>query len=325
MKKRYLITIEYDGKNYCGWQRQSNGTSVQAVVEEKLSELFGGAVTLFGSGRTDAGVSAFAQTAHFDAETDIPNERLIHAINFLLPRDIAVLDCRTVSDDFHARFNRKKKTYVYKIYVSPVRRPLFDRERLFVRKNLDLSAMKKAAEFMTGTYDCRCYEKAGSANGNPVKTIYSVSVLDFFWSGMIDTGRGTPNIGNGMVNIDSGTSDIGNGMLNIKNGTPNIESGMVNIDSGTSGIGNGMLNMKNGMPNIGNGTSDIKCGTIDIEVAGSGFLYKMVRTMAGTLLYAGLGKLTPVDVLDAVKNCGKTKIGKTLPAEFLYLTKTEYF
>jgi tRNA pseudouridine38-40 synthase len=248
MKKRYLITLEYDGKNYCGWQRQLNGTSVQAVVEDKLAALFGGAITLYGSSRTDAGVSAFGQTAHFDAETNIPEESIPRALNYLLPRDIAVLNCRTVDGDFHARFNKKKKTYVYKLYVSPTRRPLFDRDRLFIRRDLDVAAMKKAAEFMVGTYDCRCYEKVGSANGNPVKTVYSVGVSDFFGGGLMD-----------------------------------------------------------------------------IEVAGSGFLYKMVRTMAGTLLYVGLGKLTPAEVFEAVKNCDKTKIGKTLPPEFLYLTKTEYF
>jgi tRNA pseudouridine38-40 synthase len=245
MKKRYLITLEYDGKNYCGWQRQLNGISVQGVVEEKLAALFGGAITLFGSGRTDAGVSALGQTAHFDAETGIPAERIPYALNSMLPQDIAVLSCRIVGGDFHARFHKKKKTYVYKLYVSPTRRPLLDRDRLFLRRALDVAAMKKAAEFMVGTYDCRCYEKVGSASGNPVKTVYSVAVL-----------------------------------------------------KSSEGI--------------------------DIKVVGSGFLYKMVRTMAGTLLYVGQGRLTPDDVSDAVKNCDKTKIGKTLPAEFLCLTKTEY-
>ncbi|MDR2047604.1 MAG: tRNA pseudouridine(38-40) synthase TruA [Clostridiales bacterium] len=246
MRRRFLITVEYDGKNYCGWQRQRNGTGVQAVIEDALYGLFGNAITLFGSGRTDAGVSAEEQTAHFDADTDIPPERIPHALNFRLPRDISVKSCRVVGGDFHARSNKKKKTYVYKLYVSDVRRPLLDRDRLFIKKPLDIESMRRAAELMVGVYDCRCYEKSGSAGGNPVKTVYSAAV-----------------------------GDLGGGRL-------------------------------------------------DIAITGSGFLYKMARTMAGTLVYVGIGKLTAEDVGEAVKNCDKIKTGKTLPAEFLRLVKTEY-
>ncbi|MDR3292706.1 MAG: tRNA pseudouridine(38-40) synthase TruA [Clostridiales bacterium] len=246
MKQRFLITIEYDGRGYSGWQRQKNGVAIQAKIEEALLGIFGEKINLYGSSRTDAGVSAYEQTAHFDVDTLISAEKIPHALNSVLPNDIAVTGCIVVADDFHARFAEKKKTYVYRIYISPTRRPIFDRERLRLLKPLDIAAMKAAAEGMVGRYDCSLFQKSGSPSGAPIKTVYSVEV------------------------------------------------------------------------------TEPKPDCIDITVTGDGFLYKMVRTMAGTLVYVGQGKLTPQEIADAVKNCDKEKIGKTLAGEFLYLLKTEY-
>lgn len=107
--KRYKITVSYLGTNYCGWQTQKNGTSVQSVLENAFSKLFGAKTAVTGSGRTDAGVHALGQVAHFDAETSIPAEKIPFAINTMLPEDVRVLSCEEVSPDFHARFQAKEK------------------------------------------------------------------------------------------------------------------------------------------------------------------------------------------------------------------------
>lgn len=107
--KRYKITVSYLGTNYCGWQTQKNGTSVQSVLESAFSKLFGAKTAVTGSGRTDAGVHALGQVAHFDAETSIPAEKIPFAINTMLPEDVRVLSCEEVSPDFHARFQAKEK------------------------------------------------------------------------------------------------------------------------------------------------------------------------------------------------------------------------
>lgn len=107
--KRYKIIVSYLGTNYCGWQTQKNGTSVQSVLENAFSKLFGAKTAVTGSGRTDAGVHALGQVAHFDAETSIPAEKIPFAINTMLPEDVRVLSCEEVSPDFHARFQAKEK------------------------------------------------------------------------------------------------------------------------------------------------------------------------------------------------------------------------
>ena len=115
---RYRITLSYLGTEYCGWQRQKNGVSVQQKVEEALEKLLGQKIDVQASGRTDAGVHAAGQVAHFDAETSIPSDKLPFALNTLLPDDVRVRDCEETSADFHARFSAKRKTYVYKIYLA---------------------------------------------------------------------------------------------------------------------------------------------------------------------------------------------------------------
>jgi Pseudouridylate synthase len=122
---RYAITVSYLGTNYCGWQNQKNGVSVQEVLEKAFTKLFGTKTAVYGSGRTDAGVHALGQVAHFDAETSIPAEKIPFAVNTMLPEDIRVTACKEVDDTFHARFRAKRKTYVYRIYYAPHGNPLF--------------------------------------------------------------------------------------------------------------------------------------------------------------------------------------------------------
>src|SRR5690554_1053782 len=113
---RYLITIEYNGKNYSGWQNQKNALAVQQVLEEKLSWLLNENIKLFGSGRTDSGVHAINQKAHFDTNSDIKMYKIPLAVNSKLPQDIRIKSIEQKNEDFHAQYSAKRKTYLYKFY-----------------------------------------------------------------------------------------------------------------------------------------------------------------------------------------------------------------
>ena len=112
---RVLLRVEYKGTDYCGWQRQKNGLSVQEVLARAVKETTGEASVMHGSGRTDAGVHAIAQAVHFDTHTSIPLGKLPIAINAHLPANIRVLSAKEVAPDFNARFGAKQKTYLYKL------------------------------------------------------------------------------------------------------------------------------------------------------------------------------------------------------------------
>lgn len=121
--RRIRLDIEYDGTRYCGWQRQLNGVSIQEILENALTRVTGEGATIHGSGRTDAGVHALCQTAHFDTESELPPERFAFAINYYLPADVRVIASSAVSDTFHARFGAKGKTYRYAYRNHPQRAP----------------------------------------------------------------------------------------------------------------------------------------------------------------------------------------------------------
>ncbi len=173
---RYKITVSYLGTNYCGWQTQKNGESVQAVLERAFSELFGADTAVTGSGRTDAGVHAIGQVAHFDAETSIPANKIPFAVNTTLPEDIRVTACEIVDDKFHARFCAKEKTYVYRLYIAPHSNPLKSATAAHIPVRLDIDAMQRAARQIEGTHDFKCFEAAGSTVKNTVRTVKEVKI-----------------------------------------------------------------------------------------------------------------------------------------------------
>lgn len=243
--KRYKIIIEYKGTNYAGWQIQKNGVTVQGVMQDALIKLFGREIELTSSGRTDAGVHALNQVAHFDADTLIPADKIPFALNTLLPMDISVKSCEITDNSFHARYGAKSKTYVYKMYYSPFRSPLLSDTCHWIVKRPDIEIMKKCAELLIGEHDFKFFRAAGSNVKNTVRRIYSIEIEE-------------------------------------------------------------------------------KDNLISIAVRGNGFLYNMVRILAGTLLYAGMGKLTIQDLQSIMEKGDRKRAGKTLPANGLCLLKVEY-
>jgi tRNA pseudouridine38-40 synthase len=169
---RYRITIEYDGTPFIGWQRQAEGVSIQGALETAIRNFSGEAPGVRGAGRTDAGVHALGQVAHFDLEKTWEPGRIRDAMNFhLRPNPIAVLSASRVSDTFDARFSAVKRHYEYRILTrrSP---PILQRNRVWwTMRDLDAGAMHEAAQVLTGKHDFTTFRAAQCQEQSPVKTL----------------------------------------------------------------------------------------------------------------------------------------------------------
>ncbi len=255
---RYKAVISYLGANYVGWQRQINGLSVQEVLEKALEKTFGTPTQATASGRTDSGVHAEGQVVHFDAVTSIPTDKIAYAVNTFLPRDISVLSCCETDENFNARFDAKRKTYCYKLYLSHHVLPLLEQTHAHVVTPLDLDKINAACKIIEGTHDFKCFEASGAVIKNTVRTIYSLKATAKNFNGQ------------------------------------RLETGII-YDA-----------------------------ELSFEVCGNGFLYNMVRIIAGTLVYVGNGKLSQKDIEEILVGKDRTKAGKTLPPQGLHLLKVEY-
>ncbi len=174
MMRNIKMTLAYDGTRYHGFQKQE-GTglaTIQETLEQALETLTQEKVTVYGSGRTDAGVHALGQVINFHSETKIPVERFPLAINSVLPPDIRVLKCAEVDLDFHARFRARKKTYCYKIYNKPHMLPFWRYYAYHVPVRLDLGKMQEGAELFLGSHDFRAFCAKGVTSKDYVRTIY---------------------------------------------------------------------------------------------------------------------------------------------------------
>ena len=246
---RYVLLVAYDGTDYGGWQIQKNAVTVQEKLSKAIAETLGFPVTVTASGRTDSGVHAAAQVCHFDAETAIPAERMADAINFRLPDDISVLQSAVAPDGFDATSSAKKKTYCYRVYLSPRRSPLKDRYSVQIKYPVDIEKLEKAGKMFVGEHDFKAYCAAGSQVKTTVRTVYSIEVKTAETRGSTD---------------------------------------------------------------------------VEIYVTGNGFLYNMVRTLAGTMIYYAAGRISGEDIVRSLEKSDRNAVGKTMPANGLTLESVDY-
>ena len=174
----YKLIIEYDGTNYAGWQRQPNQISIQSQLEDALFQVSQEPTTTIASGRTDAGVHAFAQVISFRSSKTLSPREWTQALNGVLPKDICVHQTEQVSDSFHARHNAKYKTYEYRILNHRIR-PVLERYRIWhIPKPLDLASIKEAADTLKGQHNFSSFEGSPTDNTNPICNIKNLKILD---------------------------------------------------------------------------------------------------------------------------------------------------
>lgn len=242
---RIKLIISYDGTRYGGWQLQKNAPSIQGELENILKTLTGKRIVVQSAGRTDAGVHALGQTAHFDYSGSIPPQKLPFVFNSMLPKDIRVTGAWEVSDDFHARYNAKGKRYIYTIYNSPHSSALLYNRTMHVPQALEFQKMRAAAQYIIGTHDFKAFCAAGSYVKSTVRTVSRLEIAEEF-------------------------------------------------------------------------------PLIRIIIEGNGFLYNMVRIIAGTLIQVGIGKLEPETVAQIIQGRSRAAAGFTAPAQGLMLDEVFY-
>ena len=244
MRRIHLI-VEYDGTAYAGWQRQANAMTVQEKLERAILKLTGEELCVSGASRTDAGVHALGQSAHFDTESRIPADKFSFALNTMLPPDIRVTRSEEVSPEFHARFSTRGKRYRYLFHAAPHAGALTRNTHAHVIYPLNVEKMQIEAQDLVGTHDFAAFAASGSVVKDTVRTIYRAEVA-------------------------------------------------------ASG-------------------SEIR-----LIVEGSGFLYNMVRIIAGTLIGVGSGKLEPGAFRRAIASGDRLDLGITAPAHGLTLMEVFY-
>lgn len=175
MKIKLLIT--YDGTDFCGWQVQDGKRTVQGEIENAIESITGERVRVTGSGRTDSGVHAEGQVAHFVTEKEgFPPEKFAPAINARLPEDVKILKSERVDDEFDACRTAKRKTYRYSLYLSEVEKPLSNRYATQIYKKPCLESMREGAKVLIGEHDFKVFNASGSGAKTTVRTIYDINI-----------------------------------------------------------------------------------------------------------------------------------------------------
>lgn len=246
--RRVKLTIAYDGTNYCGWQIQPNGITVEEVLNKKLSKLLGENITVIGASRTDSGVHALGNVAVFDTDTTIPPDRIAYALNRTMPEDIVIVRSEEVPADFHPRYCDCLKTYEYHIINARTVIPTKRLTNYFVSFPLSIKDMREAASYIVGTHDFVSFCNVRTDVEDTVRTVTDLQIL----------------------------------------------------------------------------TSGEREEEITIRISGTGFLYNMVRIIAGTLLRVGRGYYHPEKVKEILEAKNRKAAGVTAPPHGLILVGIEY-
>ena len=176
---RVRINIEYDGTKYVGWQKQKNGKSIQGEIEACLFNLYKEEIKLFVAGRTDSGVHAIEQVAHFDTNNKIEANRIYLALNFLLnesSNDISILTSEEASLEFHSRFSAKKRTYLYKILNRRSPSPIYSNRVYWIPYELDEFLMREAASYLIGRHDFNSFRSSECQSEKSIRSLETIDI-----------------------------------------------------------------------------------------------------------------------------------------------------
>lgn len=170
------LTIEYDGKEFNGWQKQPNKLNIQGNLEKVISDLTKEEIEIIGSGRTDAGVHALGQVANFKTNSNIPIEKFAIAINSRIKQSIRIKKAEEVDERFHSRYNCKRKTYRYIINTSETGSAIYRNLEYNIKMQLDVKKMQEAVKFFIGEHDFSAFKSSGTSSKSSVRTIYNAKV-----------------------------------------------------------------------------------------------------------------------------------------------------
>lgn len=175
---RYLGVVKYNGTSFCGWQKQtiSKLPSIEEEIEKVLSKMLNSEIKIYGSGRTDAGVHAFGQTFHFDSPKEIDSYKFVHSFNKLIPSDIVLISLNQVSDDFHARFDAKSKTYLYKIDNEKLANPFNKNFAYHLSQHLNVELMNDTAKLFVGEHNFQNFTSKEEDEQNFVRNIFKIDI-----------------------------------------------------------------------------------------------------------------------------------------------------
>lgn len=174
--RKVLLVVQYDGTDYCGFQRQPGLPTIQKELEDALSQLLDQETTITGAGRTDAGVHALGQTVTFETDTPIPTERIVAALNALLPNEVCAVEARVVAEDFHPRYGAVGKLYGYRILNRRLPSPFIGRYAWHLTWDLDVEMMREGADVLLGEHDFVAFSSSGSSVENTVRVLRRLDV-----------------------------------------------------------------------------------------------------------------------------------------------------
>ena len=296
MTRRILLRVAYDGTNYHGWQLQPNAATIEGELNRALCALTGEEIVVTGASRTDAGVHALGNVAVFDTTSRIPAEKFSYALNQRLPEDIVIQSSKQVADDFHPRHCDCRKTYEYDILNRTFPLPAYRNTAYFLYGTLNIEAMRRACQAFLGEHDFASFCAAGAQVQTTVRKIYSLEV-----ECRPLTEAGTP------VPPASGEA------VNAAGGKRGEQVQQAQSASGETAI-----------PAAGGANAGSADQLLTIRVKGNGFLYNMVRIIAGTLVEVGRGHIKPEEVAGIIAAKDRAKAGPTAPARGLRLVEIEY-
>lgn len=282
--RRILLRVAYDGTNYHGWQVQPNAKTIEGELNHILTQLTGEEIQVTGASRTDAGVHALGNVAVFDTLSRIPAEKFSYALNQRLPEDIVVQSSVQVDDDFHPRHCDCQKTYEYDILNRTFPLPAYRNTAYFLYGDLDLDAMRKACQAFLGEHDFASFCAAGAQVQTTVRTIYSLEVLE------------QPLGSNGRTEAQR---------------SQRTQSETIELQPDKARL-------------QGSQIQQAPERLLTIRVRGNGFLYNMVRIIAGTLVEVGRGHIRPEEIEGIIAACDRAKAGPTAPARGLRLVEIAY-
>lgn len=325
------LTLAYDGTAYHGFQKQSGSglPTIQETLERCLAELSGAALKVTGAGRTDAGVHARGQVVNFvTGGWGIPTARLPAALNGVLPGDIAAVEAREVPAGFHARYSATAKTYSYTLYNHPVRCPFHRLYSLHVPRVLDLGAMRRAARYLTGTHDFSAFQAArrpvpldplvrpdplGAPRGCPARVPRAGTP-----AGYSEVRAGAP-VRSAVRTLTRADVEAGAPVAR-----PGTDTQAVAARPVCSTGAEGHAPLVRPTCQCQTGAEQAHAPLVRLVFSAEGFLYNMVRIMAGTLLEVGLGRLDPEALPGIIAAGDRARAGPTAPPHGLCLESVTY-